>query len=394
MVSTRARFYILVSLVAISGFSQGMLLPLIAVILEQSGISSSINGMHATGLYIGVLIAAPFMEKPLQKIGYKPMILIGGALVFTSLFLFTLWEALWFWFVLRLMIGIGDHILHFGTQTWITSTAQSDRRGRDIALYGLSFGVGFTLGPLMTTLIDIHVSLPFLISALLSLIVWSLMFLVRNEIPETEEDEVDTSTSSSSIGRFIQAAKIAWVAFLPPFGYGFLEASLHGNFPVYGLRIGHDVNILSIIIPCFALGSIISQLPLGALSDKIGRKKVLLYVISGGIVTFFVASIFENSVVWLFITFTVAGMFVGSLFSLGISYMTDLLPKKLLPAGNIFCGIAFSTGSIIGPSIGGIFIDHFPNLSFFHIITTALILIFIAILFKRETPTQLATENS
>lgn len=32
------RFWILVSIVAISGFSQGMLLPLISVIFEKSGI--------------------------------------------------------------------------------------------------------------------------------------------------------------------------------------------------------------------------------------------------------------------------------------------------------------------------------------------------------------------
>ncbi|MBB6455383.1 MFS family permease [Salirhabdus euzebyi] len=383
MVSSRARFRILVSLVAISGFSQGMLLPLIAVILEQNGVSSSVNGLHATGLYIGVLIASPFMEKPLQKLGFKPMILIGGSLVFISLFFFTLWEALWFWFILRLMIGIGDHILHFGTQTWITSTSQADKRGRDIAFYGMSFGLGFTLGPLMTRLIEISIALPFIISSVLSMLVWSLMFFVRNEFPESDENNVDTS-SSGSIGRFIQSAKIAWVAFLPPFGYGFLEASLHGNFPVYGMRIGHEVNVLSLIIPCFAAGSLLSQLPLGMLSDKVGRRKVLLYVLGGGILTFFTASLFEDSVIWLFITFTIAGIFVGSLFSLGISYMTDLLPKNLLPAGNIFCGIAFSLGSIFGPLLGGVFIDYFPTLSFFHVITSALVIIFVAIFFKSE----------
>lgn len=42
------KFAILVSIVAISGFSQGMLLPLIAIIFEQDGYSSSVNGFHAT----------------------------------------------------------------------------------------------------------------------------------------------------------------------------------------------------------------------------------------------------------------------------------------------------------------------------------------------------------
>ncbi|MFC0522117.1 MFS transporter [Pontibacillus salicampi] len=379
--TTKFRFLVLILLVTISGFTQGMLLPLIAVILEQNQVSSSINGLHATGLYIGVLIASPFMEKPLRKIGYKPMIAFGGAIVFTSLFFFPLWDALWFWFILRVTIGIGDQMLHFGTQTWITSTSPEEKRGRNIALYGLFFGAGFALGPIMTRLVSVHIALPFVISALFSVVVWSLLFWIRNEIPEEEEEY---STSSNSFKRFAKALQYAWVAFLPPFGYGFLEATLHGNFPVYALRIGHDVNTLSYIIPTFAAGSLLSQLPLGILSDKIGRKKVLVFVILAGIVCFYTASFYEHSVLWLIILFILAGVFVGSIFSLGISYMTDILPKSLLPAGNIMCGIAFSIGSIIGPYLGGVYIDWFPQASFFHVITSMLIIILIPILLTQQ----------
>src|SRR5690625_3771667 len=152
MASAKIRYWILIALVAISGFSQGMLLPLIAIILEQNGVSASANGIHATALYIGVLIASPFMEKPLQKLGFKPIIAIGGVLVFISLALFPVWNALWFWFILRMIIGIGVHMLHFGTQIWITTTVSEAIRGRSIAFCGLSFGLGFTLRSLMLTL--------------------------------------------------------------------------------------------------------------------------------------------------------------------------------------------------------------------------------------------------
>ncbi|WP_188455197.1 MFS transporter [Virgibacillus oceani] len=382
MASVRTRFWILISLVTISGFSQGMLLPLLAIILENNGISSSINGLHATGLYIGVLIASPFMEKPMQKFGFKPIIVIGGLLVFISMALFPFWEALWFWFILRVTIGIGDHMLHFGTQTWITTTSEKASRGRNIALYGLFFGVGFTLGPLMTRLLSINESLPFLLSALFSMIVWSGMFFVRNKWPE---DEVNTQSSTTSLGRFIQTGKIAWVALLPPFGYGFLEATLHGIFPIYGLRIGHDVDTLALIIPCFAFGSILSQLPLGILSDRIGRRKILLYVLTAGVICFTVAAFFETSVIALFIFFTLSGVFVGSLFSLGISYMTDLLPGHLLPAGNLMTGIFFSLGSITGPYLGGLFIQYFPEVSFFYVIVGMLLLVLAAIFIKKDS---------
>ncbi|UOR13414.1 MFS transporter [Halobacillus amylolyticus] len=385
MVSIRTRFWILIGLVTISGFSQGMLLPLLAVILEKNGVSSSINGLHATGLYIGILLSSPFMEKPLQKIGYKPLILIGGALVFVSLALFPFWQALWFWFALRMLIGIGDQILHFGTQTWITATAANESRGKSIAYYGLFFSVGFTLGPLMTNLLSVSIYVPFLLSALLSLIVWSTMWFVRNEMPENDGAAV---YSTSSISRFRQALKLGWVAFLPPLAYGFLEATLHGIFPVYGMRIGHDVNILSFIIPSFAAASLFSQIPLGALSDRIGRKKVILSVVAGGMFVFLFAAFFESSTAWLFATFALGGLCVGSLFSLGISFMTDLLPRELLPAGNIMCGMSFSLGSIAGPFLSGVFIDLFPGLSFFYIIVALLAVVFISTLLKREPQVQ------
>ncbi|MGY0692547.1 MFS transporter [Virgibacillus sp. FSP13] len=384
MVTAKVRFWILISLVTISGFSQGMLLPLLAVILEQNGVPSSVNGLHATGLYIGVLIASPFMEKPMRKFGFKPIIVVGGLLVFVSMALFPVFQALWFWFILRVTIGIGDNMLHFGTQTWITTTSAKEDRGKNIALYGLFFGVGFTLGPLMTRLLSVNETLPFLLSALFSVVVWSGMFFVRNKWPV---EETNTSHGTSSFSRFIQTGKIAWVALLPAFGYGFLEATLHGIFPIYGLRIGHNVDILALIIPCFAAGSLISQLPLGILSDRIGRRKVLLYVLSAGVICFFFAAMLETSSIALFILFALAGMFVGSLFSLGISYMTDLLPGPLLPAGNLMVGIAFSIGSISGPYLGGLLLQVLPEMSFFYVIVVMLLVILGAVFWKKDRET-------
>jgi MFS family permease len=388
MILDRYRFWILTLLVTISGLSQGMLLPLLAIILEQAGISSSINGLHATGLYIGVLLASPFMEKPMQKYGFKPIIVIGGLLVIVSLAVFPLWESLWFWFILRVAIGVGDNMLHFGTQTWITTTAAKNSRGRSISIYGMSFGLGFAMGPLLTRLLVIHESLPFIVSAILSTLVWSLMLFVRNKWPNNTADSIST-TKSSSMTRFIQTTKIAWIALLPPLAYGFLEATLNATFPIYGLRIGHNVDVLSLIIPCFAAGSLISQLPLGILSDKFGRKNILLVIISLGFCCFIAAALFETSTTALFILFSLSGAFVGSLYSMGISFMTDLLPASLLPAGNLLCSIAFSVGSLAGPYLGGVFIELFPGVSFFYVIAFVLAVIVVLMLSKGKMKTEL-----
>lgn len=381
MEDSKFRFWILVSIVAISGFSQGMLLPLIAVIFENSGVSSSLNGLNATALYIGILLASPFMEYPLRKYGYKPVIVIGGLLVIISLALFPLWETFWFWFALRLLIGIGDHALHFATQTWITSFSPENRRGRNLSLYGLFFGIGFATGPLMTPLVNINEALPFILSSALCLLGWAFLFTLKNELPE---QDIKINSFSATISRFSKAWKYGWVAFLPPLIYGFLESSLNGSFPVYALRMGLDVKSVSILLAAFAIGGIVFQLPLGILSDKYGRRNVLLTILFLGFVSFTSASFLEESLISLSLCLFIAGMFVGSTFSLGISYMADLMPKNLLPTGNLMCGIFFSFGSLAGPFIGGLFIQYFQQISFFNIISTLFFIIFFVLFFVSE----------
>ncbi len=365
----KRRFWILVTIVSISGFSQGMLLPLISIIFEQDGLSASLNGLNATGLYIGTLLVSPFMEQPLRRFGYKPIIMIGGILVFMSLLLFPLWKSVIFWFVLRLFIGIGDHLLHFSTQTWITSFSSKARLGRNIALYGLSFGIGFAAGPLFVPLINIFEGLPFIVSGVLCLSAWSLVFFLDNDFPGHMHE---TSTMRGTWARFGATIGFAWVAFIPPFSYGFLESSLHAIFPVYALRNQMDVGSVSIILAAFSTGGILSQLPLGALSDRIGRKKVVLISLFGGAFSFSTAAVVENNSLALITVFLIAGLFVGSTFSLGISYMADLTPKALLPSGNLLCGIFFSIGSLTGPFMGGIFLEFFNQVSFLWLISFVL----------------------
>ncbi|MGD6796249.1 MFS transporter [Metabacillus indicus] len=387
---SKFKFAILVSIVAISGFSQGMLLPLIAVIFEKEGYSSSVNGLHATGLYIGVLLASPFMEGPLKKFGFKPLILVGGLMVALSLFGFLWFQSFWFWFLLRLLIGVGDHMLHFSTQTWITSISSEERRGRNISLYGLFFGLGFAAGPLMVPLAEISTSLPFVVSGSISLIAWAFVFFLRNDFPEH-----DTGSTSffGTAKRFAKASRLAWVAFLPTFGYGFLEASLNGNYPVYALRTGIDVASVSIILTSFAVGAILFQLPLGIISDRYGRRNTLLFVMLSGFAAFMAAS-FADNLVPLMICFFTAGMMVGSTFSLGISFMADLLPKNLLPAGNLLCGIFFSIGSISGPFLGGLYIEAVDSANFLHVVSFILLLIFITLAFYRQKKLEPVNLNS
>ncbi|RWS45160.1 MFS transporter [Bacillus mycoides] len=360
--SMRFTFWIMAGVAAISGLSQGMLLPTIAMIFEQEGVSSTINGIHATALYIGILFISPFLEKPMQRFGMKPIIVIGVFLVIISLLFFTQTFSFWVWFILRFLVGVGDHMLHVGTQTWITTTTDPSKIGRQVSIYGVFCGIGFAIGPYLASTVQYGLATPFIISTILCLIGWILLLPTKNAFPAQDETKTE---SESSFSRYKQVVGLAWIALIGPLAYGVLEAMLNSNLPVYALRKGWSVSDVSFLIPAFAIGGIITQIPLGILSDKYGRDRILTWTFSISTGIFLLAAVF-NQYYWIvFVCMLLAGMVIGSCFSLGLGFMADLLPRHLLPAGNILSGIAFSIGSIMGPVLGGVFIEKIQYTSFF-----------------------------
>ncbi|EDN7872210.1 MFS transporter [Listeria monocytogenes] len=368
----KGKFWILTMVVAISGLSQGVLLPLIAIILEERGISAGINGFHATGIYLGVLLISPFIEAPLHKYGYKPIILVGGGLVAVSILAFPIWFNLYFWFILRLLIGVGDHMLHFSSQTWIGAMSDPSKRGRNMAIYGLFFSLGFAIGPQLVNLAEINANLPFFLSGILVLIAWGLVWFVRNDFVG-EKAVIRKISFWGSLKRFSDVFKLAWVAMIPSFLYGILETGLNATFPVVGLRDGLDTMMIAMVISSFSVGTIIFQVPIGIISDKFGRGKVLPLLTGAGAVVFVLTAFVKIPVLYV-VFFFVLGILLGSLYSLGLSYMTDLTPLELLPAGNILVGMCFSLGSIIGPSATGMMIGIFGNQIFYFVVAGILVL--------------------
>lgn len=273
-------------------------------------------------------------------------------------------------------------MLHFATQVWITSTSPEAKRGRNIALYGLAFGLGFGIGPLMTRLLSVNEFLPFIIATCASLLAWLFLISLKNEWPD---NEFETAAGLGTWAKYKEVIRLSWFALLPGFGYGFLEASLHGNFPVYAIRSGIMIEWVSILLPAFVAGSLLTQLPLGMLGDRIGRRKLLLYITFLGFVSFLGAIFVEFSMTLLLLSFIITGAIIGSLFSLGITYMADLLPRGLLPTGNVMAGVFFAVGSICGPLVGGLFIEWFERGSLYYSMAGMLFFVFVAgLLFKEK----------
>lgn len=357
--SFRSRLIILLLVVMVAGMSQGLLLPLLTIMLERSGVSSDMNGINSAALYIGIFCTMFFVEKPVIRFGYKKVIIAGIALISMSVLLFPISDSLVVWFVLRLLVGVGDSCLHFTTQLWIVSSSPADRRGKFISLYGMAYGLGFSIGPLGINLMTFGKAVPFLVSGTLFISVLLLVLRLQNEMPE------QAKKSRSSENRFITTYRIAWFVLIPGFLYGLMEASMNSNFPLYGLRIDLSQHWISLLLLAFGVGGLILQLPLGILSDKVGRKPILICCGLVGSLVFFLIPVAGSNVGVLLVLFALAGGVVGSFFSLGLAYAADILPKAILPAANVIASIHFSIGSIMGPTLGGFGIRYISIHSIF-----------------------------
>jgi MFS family permease len=363
------RFYILVFVVCITGSTQGLLIPLLTTFLEERGVSADVNGLSAAALYVGIMIASPLCAWMVGRYGYKKMILLGLSITTVAVGLIPLFTNIWVWSALRFTVGIGDSFLHYATQLWITSTALPNERGKRISQYGFFYGLGFGIGPLGLNLLSLGEHVPlWTMFALLVVTIGLAMQLKEDQEKVTSERKEEKATKH----HVAVVYRIGLVALCPALLYGFLEASLAGNFPVIGLREGISKGWISVLISAFVWGSLVFQIPLGILGDKIGRKRLLMAVCAlGAIGMFLIPHLMPNA--WaLFVAFSLIGGLIGSIFSLGLAYVTDLLPSQYLPTANMIASVHFSLGSMLGPYMGGLLIKGWGGHALFYLISASL----------------------
>ena len=208
-------------------------------------------------------------ERLLGAVGFKKLIVGGLLFVMFPLILFPYLPDIKIWFILRLVVGIGDSALHYAAQLWVLLVTAPEKRGRYISLYGMSYGLGFSIGPLGIKLLGFGEAVPFWV---LFICMAAVLLLVLMRLPDTKSEKAEHGQLPER--RFRRSWAWAWYALIPALLYGYMEAGMNSNFPVYGLRIGLDANEISSLLPFVGIGGLFLQLPLGILSDRFGRKSV------------------------------------------------------------------------------------------------------------------------
>ena len=92
----------------------------------------------------------------------------------------------------------------------------------------------------------------------------------------------------------------------------------------------------------------------GALSDRIGRKRILIGSLVGDAVFYTLFGLSAHSIEGQFAARILAGIFSSASLSVAQAYAADITPPHLRAMGLGYLGAAFGVGFILGPALGGL----------------------------------------
>ena len=122
--------------------------------------------------------------------------------------------------------------------------------------------------------------------------------------------------------------------------------------PYYAADFGADGIVTGLLVASYAAAQLISAPLLGRVSDRFGRRPVLLISVFGNMLGFVLLGLAGN-LVMLFAARILAGLTGGNI-SVAQAYITDVTDEKNRARGLGMIGAAFGLGFIIGPAVGGL----------------------------------------
>ena len=124
------------------------------------------------------------------------------------------------------------------------------------------------------------------------------------------------------------------------------------NFPFVAMKLGASPAVATTILGLYAVGQVVSTPVWGRMSDRYGRKPLLLISIAGGLVSYLILAFSTN--LWLLgLGRLLTGLMGGSL-SLAMAYVSDLTPPEQRAKSMGYVGGSLSMGFIVGPMLGGL----------------------------------------
>jgi DHA1 family tetracycline resistance protein-like MFS transporter len=123
--------------------------------------------------------------------------------------------------------------------------------------------------------------------------------------------------------------------------------------PFYAQTFGASPIVIGLLFASFSFSQLIASPLLGELSDRWGRRPVLIVSLIGTAVSFAMLAV-ANSLPMLFAARVVDGLSGGNI-TTARAYIADVTPEEQRPRAYGMLGAAFGLGFIVGPALGAAF---------------------------------------
>ena len=337
------------------GIALGLGLPLLSVILERRGVSSSMIGLNAAVAGAASLLAAATITPIALKLSVRLTMLISIVLACLSSVGFYVFTEFWMWFPLRLIFHFAITALFVLSEFWINAAAPPGKRGLVLGIYATVLSLGFAFGPWIFSQVGSQGFLPFGIGA--GVILLSAIPLV---LAWERQPIISKNRRKGSFWRYLFAVPTATGAVLI---FGAVEAGGFTLFPIYGARVGFSEASAAQLLTAIGIGNVLMQIPIGLMSDRVKDRRTLLSICAGvGLVgTLCLPVLSEDWWLMAGVLFLWGGVVAG-LYTVGLAHLGSRLPASELADANaafIFC---YSMGMLVGPQAIGTAMDLFgPN---------------------------------
>jgi multidrug resistance protein len=132
---------------------------------------------------------------------------------------------------------------------------------------------------------------------------------------------------------------------------------------IYGERLGASPTTLGFVVASYSLAQFVFSPLLGRLSDRVGRRPVILLSLFGTAVGSILTGVATS--VWLLFLGRIVDGASGASVSVAQGAVTDVAPPSERPRLLGLLGAAFGVGFVLGPALGGLAALWGPRVPFF-----------------------------
>jgi MFS family permease len=335
---------------------------LLSIRADLEGFSTTVTGLIMSTFYIGFLLGSILTPKLTQQVGHIRVFAALSALASAAILLHALFIEVPVWIALRLLSGFCFAGLYIVAESWLNDRATNETRGKLLSLYMIVTYAGVGGGQLLLNLASpSEFPLFILTSVLISVAVVPLLLSAGS--PPKHQESVNIS--------LLAVYRLSPLGIVSMFSVGLVTAAFFALGPVYGQRIGLNVEYISYFMTAAVVGTVILQAPIGALSDRFDRRIILtittLLTSVAAVLCVFSSQISTNL---LLLAVAVFGGLALPLYSVCIAYTNDHLnPNQMIAASGALV-LTSGLGAVVGPILIASFMDHFGEQAMFWAIAT------------------------